>query len=423
MLKRSALFFIFSLIAIFLTGCWGAKEIDESAYPIALGLDKGFGGKIMISVAVANFSTPASYENQETARSGNNGVRVLSALAPGIFSGLNMINSVLERQLNLGHLKIVVISEALARDGIDKYLDAFVRWRQFRRTIYLAVTEGEAVNVIKNIIPQSQENPAKFLEMTLLTQRYTGYIPRGQFLDFYNAYKTKGESPIVPVIAPLGSEFQPQDKPAQTINLPLDDPGNSIAGRSPISGETPLQLLGTAVFKGGKMIYKLNGDETIALSLMRGEFRRAYLPIPDPEEPDKIIQVELSIIQKPRNIIKKEGNNIRVRTELTLLADILSIQSKIPYEKPAGITRIEQSVAAWVEKKCTAVLVKARTNGTDIFGFGETARWLFPDWPSWQRFDWTRAFKDLTLDLHVKVHVDRTGLIIQKNAVSEGIGQ
>ena len=152
------------------------KEIDEAAYILAMGLDRGPGRNIAVSVAVGN----AVGGGQGQGAAGGNpaqAIRVYSTTAPTIFTALSLINTVVERQLTPTHLKLVVFSEALARQGIRGHLDTFIRWRQFRRTIYISVTPGPARAVIESLVPPTQENPGKFLEMMILTQSYRGFHP------------------------------------------------------------------------------------------------------------------------------------------------------------------------------------------------------------------------------------------------------
>ncbi len=405
-----------------LTGCWGGREIDEAAYPLVMGVDQGPGKNLIISVAVANVTTGSAASNGNQPLSGIK-TRVFTTEAPTVFTGLTAINTILERPISLGHLKMVVFSEAIARKGVAEYMDTLTRWRQFRRTIYIAVSKGDARDIINAVIPPSEDNPGKFLEMMVLTQGFVGYTPRGQLLKFYNALKTKGEDPIAMFIAPRISKFtQTEIQPENTIAGETNyspDPGNYTAVGPRVTGEGPLQFLGTAIFKKDKMVDKLTGNETIGFSLLRGEFNRTFIAVPDPESPDRLIQVELSRIKKPQIAIKKNRDKIRAKVELYVMGDIVSIPSNHKYELPSRIPVLEKAIKVWVVRYCRAVFKKAQQNGTDIFGFGDYAHWLVPDWKAWQQWDWEQTFKDMGLDLKVTAHVNRTGLIIEKNAVKE----
>lgn len=429
MLKKGfSTLLIFVSLPILLSGCWGAKEIDEAAYAFALGIDSGPGRNLFISVLVFNPGDSSAAAGITDQSLSPRRVRVFTAEAPSVFSGINIINTMLERQIELGHLKMVVFGETLARQGIESYLDTMVRWRKFRRTIYLAVAnQGTARRVIESIVPPAGTNAGKYLEMMFITQGFVGFTPRNQMLEFYNALKTKGEVPVAALVAPRITKYELTTEHETRIdsgkltglNGAVEDPGQSTAGAPPLSGEAPLQFLGTAVIHRGKLVQKLTGSETLAFSLLRGEFNRAYINVPDPEAPDQIIQMEISRIHRPKIKLKKEGPQIRGQVFLTVLGDPIGVEADRSYETPPKNSFLEQTVEKWIKQQCYGVFHKARTAGTDIFGFGDYARWLVPDWESWRKWDWGSSFQTMQLDLAVRVHINRPGLIIKKNAVKE----
>jgi spore germination protein KC len=411
------------LLITLTTGCWGSKEIDEAGYAIALGLDTGPGQNLIISALIDNPGVTSGLGGNESAFTPGQ-MRVFTVEAPTIFSGINLINTVLENQIELSHLKMVIFGETLAKQDIEPYTDVLTRWRKFRRTFYIAVAQGEAKAVIESIVPPAGYNGAEFIENMFTSQAYVGYTPENQMLHFYNALKAKGEDPIAPLVAPRISKYNltaNQEKQLMTgttdFNTDTGDPGNYTAGETPVSGDSSLQFMGTAIFRRGKMMDKLTGNETLALKALRGELTRAFISVPDPDLPNKLMQLELTQIHQPRIKVFRIKDQLRVKVHLSLLDDTVGIESNRQYETPQNISRIQQTVTKWVKSECLNVFQKAQASGCDIFGFGNYARWLVPDWPSWQRWDWNSDFKNLKLDLSVTTRVDRTGLIIKKNAV------
>ncbi|MGE5599127.1 MAG: Ger(x)C family spore germination protein [Bacteroidota bacterium] len=410
-------------LAVLFSGCAGMREIDEAAYILAMGLDRGPGRNLTVSVAVGN-AVPGGQIQAAAGGSQTQAVRAYTAAAPTIFAALSLINTVVERPLNPAHLKLVIFSASLARRGIREQLDTFVRWRQFRRTIYLSVTPGAARAAIESLVPPIQESPAKFLEMMILTQGYVGFTPSGQLLKFYNAYKTKG-APVALLLAPRTNKAALAATPAGTPYTAADlgrgagDPADLTAGRAPVAGEGPLQFMGTAIFAGDRMVGTLDGHQSLAMSIMRGELRRAFVTVPDPEERGRVIQVELSQAGRPRVRVRRAGGGFRISEDILLHGEVAGVETERAYETPGRPRLVERAVEKWLADNCRGVFAKARSLGTDIFGFGDKARWLAPDWPSWQRLDWRKEFRESLLALGLKVHINRMGLVIEKNAVRE----
>jgi spore germination protein KC len=401
-------------------GCWGSKEIDEAAYVLALGIDAGPGQNLTISTAIANPGVISSTGRNTPSLTASQ-VRMFTAEAPTIFSAFSIINTTLENQLELSHTKMVIFGEDLARRDIESYLDTLIRWRKFRRTFYIAVAQKEARRVIESIIPPAGYNGAKFIETMFTSQAYVGYTPENQMLGFYNDLKAQGKEPVAALVAPriskddlTASQESPIRQRATDFKTGTGDPGKYMAGNTPLNGEGSLQLLGAAVFRRGKMVGKLTGNETMALKMIQGELSRSFISIPDPEVPGKMIEIELSQGRGPQIRVVRDGKGFRAKVHLTLQGNIIGIQSTRPYESPQNISYISTAARQWITRQCSGVFHKARTAGSDIFGFGNHARWFAPDWNRWQQWDWNQSFQTLKLDLAVQVHVNYTGLIIQK---------
>lgn len=60
---------------------------------------------------------------------------------PSIYSGLNMVNNVISKEINMSHAKVIVISRKLAEKGISKYIQAMMRGREFRPDMFIVVTD------------------------------------------------------------------------------------------------------------------------------------------------------------------------------------------------------------------------------------------------------------------------------------------
>ena len=125
------LFIILILPLFFLTGCSEDSSIENLAYVIAIGIDKGENNLLRLSL---QFATP------ESASSGNGGSgsgstsesTITTADCSSIDSGINLINSYISKKINLSHCKVVVFSEELAADGIGDEIYTLINNIQMR---------------------------------------------------------------------------------------------------------------------------------------------------------------------------------------------------------------------------------------------------------------------------------------------------
>lgn len=396
------------LLALFSAGCWGSREVDEAAYVLAVGLDRGPGGDLFFSMAIADVPSTPGPSPSGTTETSRRGTRFVSARAPGFFSGLTRCNALLEKPPNLTHLKLLVFSEELARAGIDEYLDSFVRWREFRRTVYIAVAEGSAAPVIAALAETREENAGEYLELLLANQMAAGSIPSGQFLRFYNDFRTKGESPLAITIA-RGSETEP----AHTL------PERPSRSRGATAGEGPIRLSGATIFKGGRMIGRLSREETMAAALIRGDLRQTFVTLPRPAEAKAKMELRVMPAKKPRLVVVRAGRGVRFALTLFLRAEVVDVERGTGERGVPRLATAERALAEWMEERCRAVFAKAQSLQADFLDFAGKARWLVPDWPAWRRWNWEASFAEAPLHLKVEVDVDQTGLIVDENTLRE----
>ena len=113
MKKKSITFIlILTLIPALLTGCYDAVGIENTAYAIAIGIDKGSNNTIRLSL---QFSVPEGDGSSEGSAGGQSGSsEVVSVEASNIDSAISLINDHISKKVNLSHSRVIVISSELA---------------------------------------------------------------------------------------------------------------------------------------------------------------------------------------------------------------------------------------------------------------------------------------------------------------------
>ena len=89
------------------------SNIGNLAYVLALGIDVGDNSKLKISTQFSKTAvfTPGSGSSSED----SDNIVLVSGEADSIFSGLNLINSYIGKELNLAHCSVIIFSEEFAK--------------------------------------------------------------------------------------------------------------------------------------------------------------------------------------------------------------------------------------------------------------------------------------------------------------------
>ncbi|MBV6715045.1 Ger(x)C family spore germination protein [Paenibacillus chitinolyticus] len=119
-------------ILLLLTGCWNSKDLQTMAYATALGIDYA-DGKYITYVQILNFSNIAKSENNQV------GTRIPIWVGRGegktVSESLTSIYSTSQLRLFWGHVKAVIVSEALMKKGLPDVYDMLNRYREIRYNI------------------------------------------------------------------------------------------------------------------------------------------------------------------------------------------------------------------------------------------------------------------------------------------------
>jgi Ger(x)C family germination protein len=410
--KMKRKFCLFLLICLlFQTGCWGFREVDEEAFIMILGLDKG---KENLLVLTAQIAVPRGMGGGGMGQGGGSTsggqakpTMAITVECRSILAGLNMLNATLERKPSLAHLKVVVVSEELARQGIKAYLTQLLRYFEFRRSTFLVVSRGPAQKLIKQFQPIMENNPAKFAELFMGSQHYVGFIPFGQVHHFYNDLRSNAVQPVAMLVSL--KEKPPENIPAEEEQF---SEGQFYAGQSPLKGGNNIELMGTAVFYQDRMVGVLNGEETLILNLLRGWLKQTLLTIPDPANPKYSISLRIKMERKPKLKVTLSRGGPKIYVRISLDGEIISTQSSINYGSPAKLSLLEEELNKLLTEKTQNLIAKTQDEmQADIFGFGNKARHLVATWPKWQKLNWPELFPQAQTGVIVKIHLRRFGLL------------
>jgi len=406
-----------------LSGCYDSVEIDELAYVIGIGLDKGKTNflKMTFQIAVPRNIGGGSGQGGGAGGEGGGGnetVTVTTLESPSIYSGLNMANTYISKKLNMSHAKILVFSEELAREGIHKYIHAIIRGKEFRPNMFLVVSRESAEKYLRDTKPLLEVNPAKYYEMNYRAFEYTAFTANTQLINFY----LQEECTCSQAVATLANtsryksseeyNLQGSTYPEKGRAYPFE--GDFKAGDMPKTGEMKTEIMGLAVFDGDKMAGELDGEETMFYLMLTGQYKYAYVTIPDPYEENQFVLLNIKQSRMPSHDAAIVGERPEIKASIRLEADILSIQSGYNYESPENVSILEKKAEEFIKTGMTKFLYKtSKEFKSDICGFGKALKAKYLTWDKWDRANWLGMYKDSVFSVDVELKIRRTGLMIR----------
>ncbi len=403
------------LLLLPLPGCHDINEIDDLVYVISLGLDKGSHDNIKTTVQFTSLKEGGDQETgggkkSSTSEKGKEGFDILSVEAPTVFGALNLLNTSLTRRLTFMHLKIIVFSEDLAGEGLSPYLGILAGYWDLRRPITVLVARSGAENFINNNISIIGTNPSKTIELITRQSESTGFYSRFTDRDFYSNIKSTYIQPIA-ILAGVNSPKAGASPQTGIIY-------NQTAGDIGIKGDLKRNTMGTAVFDGDKMVGELNGDETRVLLMARGEFKRAFMDVRDPQNPKRFINFDVRPARKPKIKTWFEDGKPFVHLTLNIEANWAIAQTAASYADPELLPIAENALKEYIREILDEIIKKSQHEfNSDIFGFGRFMAAHFLTIQEWEGYEWPEKFKDAHIATEVAVNIRRPGISIYLSPV------
>lgn len=394
------------LVMPLLTGCWDRLEIDKRAVVLGISIDKienkeeaekresevshvtnaipvPKDGMVRVSVQIAlpgriplgpGEAGGGAGDSKET-------VWVISVVGHTIDDALMNLQQQVASRLFFGHLRIIVVSEAVARDGLENINDYFRRNSEVRRMAWLMVSKGEAYGMLK-AAPKLERIPTLYLMSSLDNAIRMGKFPKDYIGIFWSHSSKKGQEGFLPYIA--------------------------------LKDEENVEIQGLAFFRGEKMVGLTKPIEISGFLGIRGINPAGYSAIIMMDEGDPESAVMTNATHRRSDIKVELGSgkpvfNIHIELEVNL-------EEKLNEDialTPEFLTAIEEKQSKVSTQFYQNIIKKTQNKSADIFGFGEILRARKPRY--WKQYvgskeKWQEMYKETSINIDVVVKVRRIGM-------------
>jgi spore germination protein KC len=392
------------LISSLLTGCNGGYETDEVAWVINMGIDKAADGDLLVSYRIAK---PSMAPGAEVGGEANKASEIITVKAPTLAEARNLINTSLSRSVSLHHVTSIVISEDLARSGIDTVLVSLTRFREFRGTIFLLVTCGRVRDIMTENKPFLESLVARWVENSIHSYSESSYYLPFNLHEFYLRLKSQSGAPLAVafVINPLTGEDRSSGK------VPGSRDKAYLPGDEPRQGGNPTQFIGTAVFKEDRLAGYLDTAETRVLGMLLDKFPRGFISVDDPVEPHFAVSIAIRNGRNTKITVDTSGEAPVIGVEVFLEGEITAIPSGIAYESDEYKPLLENQISAVVQAQIMKMLLRTQGWGADVVDFGYYIRPKFKTVEELTGYNWDQRFRQATFNVQVRTELRRTGLM------------
>lgn len=378
MKKIESLFAVILIVIIlpFLSGCWNYRDVDRISIVSGITVDKSpDNSKYLLAAEIVEVETGGRESILSSSK--------VNAEGETFFDALRNMISTAGKKLFLSHMKVVVVSQDIAREGLIQIIDFIARDAEPRYELNLMISKEETACEILNYKAIGEELVCLKLYEMLKSQKSLSKAPIIETVKFIQAVSSDGESAILPLV-----------------------------GGTMINGEQVLEISGTAVFKKDKLVGLLDGDETKYLLFIKNKINSVILPeMGRGENTNHSISLEVFDNETKIKPVYSDGEiSINIITKTT--ASIGEHGSKTNLISKSKRDIIKASAEKSLEKSIQALVSKVQTEyAADIFGFGNEVKMEMPS--VWRKIssDWDSLFQNIAVNTKSDISIHASGSV------------
>jgi len=345
------------------------------AYVTTIGMDYA-NGKYIAYVQVLNFANIAKAESMDIGKS------VPAWIGKGegktASEALTSIYPTSQLQLFWGHVKAIILSENLLKQGISETFDALNRYREIRYNILLYGTREPFTELL------SQKSILNFSPIdSLLTKPEKSYAQKSlippQYSFKYKAHENEpGNSAMLPSLA-LNRQAWKEDR----------------------EEKSEFQIDGAYFLNKGKYSHWLSDKDLLGARWIHGKLVISSINVPNDDHPVAVLKMK---DPKLRIYPVIKGNGFHFDIQLKLKAEFAEVIEKLPEQE------IQKAAEQAVQNEIRMTYQKGIESKCDVYQLSEA---LYRNHPK----AWKQHFQDgdfqLRMDslqeINVEVHIQHTG--------------
>lgn len=379
-------------LCIVFTGCWDTRELDDLAIITALGIDKK-DGQYILTTQVVNPTAIANRKRSEI----QSPVVTYTTKGKSISEALQKRTTLSGRENYTAQMKILLIGEYLAREGIGDILDYLFRSRDIEPTFYICIAKGNTAENTLNVMTPFVSNPAEMIYNSIKTQtKNRGTVIETMPDDLIANLANEGEEAKLTGIEIVGSK----------------EKGRVADNTQKIAPDTFLIINHIGVLHGERLVGWLTEMESKGLNLILDKMQKSKIEVPCPDHPKKKAVMEIleskTSVQGQR-VHHQPVISIKVHTSLSL-ADIQC--QGISIDDPQTIKKLNRLAQKEITRIIRSTIYAAQKKyQTDVLQFGREVHQSDPDFWKRNRLKWDQLFVHLPVKVECEASVAFTGIV------------
>ncbi len=366
------LFLAIIINALFLSGCWDQRELDELVVPFIIGYDYADeeekeqpDDRYLISAGFPVFYEDTLKKYHVDITSGSLDGEVISRR-----------NTHFGEQIIQGQLQIVVLGEELiSNENIMELTDILSRNPAVKGAIPMAVSAGRAADMLNAPVKQ-YPNPGIYIQMLIKNIRRTNFFPTCSLFESNRHIISNHTASLLPYI--------------------VQKDGN-------------IMFAGSCLLNEGKRMEHLNSEETEIAVMLRGIRSRGMITYDIIEDNKAIDQVTFEGKNRRKVKVKKDGDRYIFNILIKLSGRLFERKKNEPVIDHKDFIKLSQkSLEDLIRKRAEDLIIKVQEEyGFDALELGMEIKAHSRE--KMNKEDIDRIIQESEINVEVKVQIENAG--------------
>ncbi|WP_423801841.1 Ger(x)C family spore germination protein [Neobacillus sp. SAB-20_R2A] len=338
-----------------LPGCVDRKVIDDVNIATGIGIDKS-GNQFLGSIMIPVFKPDKSFGNFTFVSKGNV-IRDLVA----------EMQKKASQPIVSGSLDIALFGEDVAREGLIKTLDVFLRDPSVGARVQLAVVDGKAIDIFKG--RYGDRGNSQYLTQLLEHNMNQQNLPITNLHRFLANFYKRGQDPYLPMLKK--------------------------------SNHNLVTITGLALFKDEKVVDILHENKMFYFKLLVDNHILGVVKVKEAHGESTVKSIGL---KKKMRLIRRDPYTFSIKIKLK--GDLTEHQERML--KEGEIRKVEKQLAKQIARECKMLIEDFQRKGIDPVGFGHFAK------SRTRSFDfkrWNTEYKNAKFKVSADVHLIGHGVV------------
>lgn len=377
---------LLAVSTLLLSGCWSSHEVNTLAISVCLGIDKSEKG-YMVTEQVITPKVVASKRPSSDAP-----VVVYSSEGKNLDDAIRSFSSLVSREIYSSHIRMIILSEEVAREGISGIIDYLLRYHEYRTDFYFAIARGSSARDIMSLLTPLEAIPGlSMFHKQKLSNDLWAPVKAMKITELANLMISGGNNPVI-----SGIEITEEETVTNSTDV-LKQSGSDFK---------KLRYSSLGVLSGDKLIGWFDENESKGYRYITGtlKYTSGYASYGESATISyEVLNADSKI--KPSMNGEKPKIDVSVKIEYDVTGVSCSFDVFTPDNK-AILNRIAEEK---IKMFCEQSISKAKELKSDIFGFGEHIHSKYPAYWKTAKGSWTEEFAELPVSISVKAKITGTG--------------